>query len=207
MNEMGQVSVAPKTPPRRVIVFSGHMVDMPDRSPPRFPASKEEAVRRGLARQLDAWEVGQGDLAISGAARGGDLLFAELCAGRGAEVWLFLPRAEEEFLEESVRLPGGHWEERFRRICAHPSVRRFFQHELSRNAHNGLDVHARNNLWIIEMARSLAPSPDRILALLVWDEKPTGDGPGGTSDFVSRVLRLGGEVAPPVNPTKLPAGS
>ncbi|HYR57952.1 MAG TPA: hypothetical protein VEO95_04960, partial [Chthoniobacteraceae bacterium] len=160
---------------------------------------------RRLATQLDAWEVGPGDLAITGAARGGDMLFAELCADRGAEVWLFLPRPEEDFLEESVRLPEGHWEERFRSLCAHPRVRRFFQHEYLDEDREGLGVHARNNLWLIEAARALAPSPDRIHALLVWDEKSTGDGPGGTSDFVSRVRQLGGEVAPPVNPTKIPA--
>lgn len=199
------VPAVPKRPPERILVFSGHMIDAPDRPAPRFPPEKEKAVERRLAEQLQMRGVGAGDLAITGAARGGDMLFAELCAKRGAEVWLFLPRPEEEFLDESVRLPGGGWEERFRNLCAQPSVRRFFQHEHLREDREGLGVHARNNLWMIEAARALAPSPERIIALLVWDEKPTGDGPGGTSDFVARVQRMGGEVAPPINPTKLSA--
>ncbi len=200
------VPAAPSTPPRRVIIFSGHMIDAPDRTPPRFPPAKEKAVRWRLAEQLELWKVGPDDLAITGAARGGDMLFAELCAERGAEVWLFLPRPEEEFLEESVRLPSGRWEERFDALCAHPRVRRFFQHEQLDEDREGLGVHARNNLWIIEAARALAPSPDGLHALLVWDEKPTGDGPGGTSDFVTRVLQLGGHVAPPINPTTITKG-
>jgi hypothetical protein len=204
-SENEAVPATPETPPRRLIIFSGHMIDAPGRATPRFPPEKEEAARRRIAAQLDAWEVGKDDLAISGAARGGDLLFAEECAARGAEVWLFLPRPVEAFLDESVRLPGARWEERFHALCAQPRVRRFFQHEHLGAGSDELDVHARNNLWIIEAARALAPSTDEIYALLVWDEKPAGDGPGGTSDFVSRVQRLGGKVAPPINPAKLPA--
>ena len=40
-------------------------------------------------------------------------------------------------------------------------------------------------------------------ALIVWDEKPRGDGPGGTSDFQQKVCHLGGQVEI-INPTKLP---
>lgn len=194
----------PETPPQRVIIFSGHMVDASGRPAPRFPPSKENRVRERLAAQLEAWQAGPGDLAISGAARGGDLLFAELCAGRGAETWLLLPRPEEEFLAESVRLPGGGWEGRFHALCAQPGVRRFFQAEHLGQNSAGLDVHARNNLWIIDTARALAPAPERILALMVWDEQLTGDGPGGTSDFAAQVRQAGGKLAQPINPTKLP---
>jgi hypothetical protein len=181
------------------------MIDAPDRAEPRFPPAKEAVVRRGIERQLEAWEIGGADLAITGAARGGDILFAELCVERGAELWLFLPRPEAEFLEESVRLPGGGWEARFRTLCEQPRVRRFFQYEHLAEDGKGLDVHARNNLWMIAAASALAPSPECIHALTVWDEKPTGDGPGGTSDFVARVRQLGGVVAAPVNPRKLTA--
>jgi hypothetical protein len=204
-NEQPAVLPTPGMKPRRILVFSGHMIDAPDRPTPRFPADKEHAVRRRMAEQLDAWQIGREDLAISGAARGGDLLFAELCADRGAEVWLFLPRPEEAFLEESVRLPGGQWEERFRDLCRRPAVRRFFQHEHLRGEAGEQGVHARNNLWMLETARALAASPEQIHALLVWDEQPTGDGPGGTSDFVARVRSIGGHVAHPINPATLPS--
>src|SRR5688572_447415 len=84
----------------KVAVFSGHMIDAPGRKTPRFPPEKEGAVRERLARQLEEWKIGPGDLAICGGAQGGDMLFAEVCADRKAEVWLLLPLPEGDFLEE-----------------------------------------------------------------------------------------------------------
>ena len=52
-------------------------------------------------------------------------------------------------------------------------------------------------------ARREAGDPRKIHALLVWDEKPTGDGPGGTSDFQEKVCHLGGHLEI-INPTRLP---
>jgi hypothetical protein len=49
---------------------------------------------------------------ICGGARG-DMLFAEASLELGAEVWLLLPLAEDEFLERSVRLPDSNWEQRY----------------------------------------------------------------------------------------------
>ena len=68
---------------------------------------------------------------------------------------------------------------------------------------NDVSIYARTNLWIIDTARAEAVDPTRIYALLVWDEKSTGDGPGGTSDFQQKICDLGGEVEI-INPTKLP---
>jgi hypothetical protein len=44
--------------------------------------------------------------------------------------------------------------------------------------------------------------PKNLYALLVWDEKPTSDGLGGTADCAMRVKRLGGRTKI-INPTKL----
>jgi hypothetical protein len=202
MKSLGQSTFSPpaqpETPIRRVAIFAGHMIDAADRPSPRFPAQNESRVRARLAEQLSAKSIGPGDLAISGVARGGDLLFAELCAECGAELWLFLPMPENEFLDESVRLPGTDWEARFHAIGKRPRVRRFFQHEQV-EFDDDLTVHARNNLWMIETARRLAPSPDRLLGFMVWNGK-TGDGPGGTVDFAERVQQLGGDLAPPIDP-------
>ena len=40
------------------------------------------------------------------------------------------------------------------------------------------------------------------VAFRILAEQPTGDGPGGTSDFASRIERLGARLAV-VNPTRL----
>ena len=194
-----------KSEPRfkKILIASGHMIDKPDRSEERFPARKEGVVREHIARQLEQWSVGEGDLAICGGARGADILCAELCADRGAEVWLFLALPEDEFLEASVRLPDSDWETRFYTLRARESVKTFQQLERLKSPPNDASVFARNNIWMINTARVEANDPKNLYAVLVWDEKPTGDGPGGTSDFASRVRRLGGHLAPIVNPTQL----
>jgi hypothetical protein len=188
---------------KRVVVFSGHMIDKPDRVEERFPPRKEAAVRDRIATQLDSWNIGAGDLAMCGGANGGDTLFAELCVERGAEVWLFLALPESEVLEESVRLPDSDWEQRFFDLLGREGVKVFRQVERLKSPPKGTSVFARNNLWIVNTARVEANVPRNLYAMLVWDEKPTGDGPGGASDFVERVKRLGGRLAPIINPTKL----
>jgi hypothetical protein len=186
----------------KVVVSSGHMIDRPDRPEERFPPRKEGVVQERIAEQLQAWGVGAGDLAICGGARGGDILFAELCADRGAEVWLFLALHEGEFLEKSVRLPDSDWEQRFFALRDREDVKVSLQIERLKSPPKGTSVFSRNNLWIINTARVEANDPKDLYAVLVWDEKPTGEGPGGTSDFAARVKQLGGRLAI-INPTKL----
>jgi hypothetical protein len=198
-----------KSEPRfqKVFLASGHMIDLPDRVAKglgeRFPPSKEDLVRQRIARQLDVWGVGVNDLAICGGARGTDILFAELCADRGAEVWLFLALPEAEFLEASVRLADSNWEDRFFALRKREGVKIFLLSERLESPPEPEEVFARNNLWMIDSALVEANDPKNLYALMVWDEKPTGDGPGGTSDFAVRVKKLGGHLAPIINPTKL----
>lgn len=199
-----------KSEPRfkRIVVASGHMIDAPDRVKKglgkRFPPQKEGIVRERISKQLKSWKIGKGDLAICGGARGTDILFAELCADSGAEVWLFLALEEGEFLTESVRLPNSDWQDRFYNLKNRKDVVQvFWQHERLKSAPKGASVFSRNNLWMINTARVEANDPKNLYAVLVWDEKPTGDGPGGTSDFAARIKELGGHLAPIINPTKL----
>jgi len=198
-----------KSEPRfkKVVLASGHMIDLPDRVAKglgeRFPPAKEDLVSERIAKQLEVWGIGAHDLAICGGARGTDLLFAELCADRGAEVWLFLALPEAEFLEASVRLADSNWEDRFFALRNRESVNIFLQSERLKSPPQPAVVFSRNNLWMINTARVEANDPNNLYALLVWDEKPTGDGPGGTSDFAVRVKKLGGHLAPTINPTRL----
>jgi hypothetical protein len=188
---------------RKVVVASGHMIDGPERKEARFPATKEPPVKERIGKQLDNWKIAEGDLTICGGARGADILFAEASADRGAEVWVMLPLAEPEFLEASVRLPDSDWEDRYYNLRDRENVKLFFQPDRLKAPPKGVSVFARNNLWMINTARVLADDPARLYALLVWDENPTGDGPGGTSDFAVRIKKLGGRLAPIINPTKL----
>ncbi len=110
----------------KVIIGSGHMIDLPGRPTPRFPPENEKGVRTALATVLDGWEIGPVDLALTGGARGADILFAELCLDRGATVRLVLALPEEEFLTSSVRLEGSDWEERY--IAIRGRCELWFQH-------------------------------------------------------------------------------
>lgn len=183
---------------QKVAICSGHMIDKPGRAEPRFPHTKEPAVRAAIEAQLDAWEIGAGDLAVCSGARGADILFAEACLARGAYVRLLLAKEVEEFVEDSVRLEKSDWVERFDRLRERCEVAtlperpaRTAQPDATAEALRDIDVYAQTNLWIIDTARAAAPASEAIYALLVWDEKPTGDGPGGTSDFAERVRHLG----------------
>jgi tetratricopeptide (TPR) repeat protein len=193
-----------KSAPRfsKVVIGSGHMIDRPDRKDERFPSSKEALVKDLIAAQLAKWDITKGDLAICGAAQGADMLFAELCADRGAEVWLMVPLPEPEFLEQSVRLPDSSWEDRYFALSRRDGVKTFSQLDRLKAPPKGASVFARNNSWMINTARVETSDPKNLYALLVWDEKPTGDGPGGTTDCAMRVKGLGGRTKI-INPTKL----
>ncbi len=195
----------------RVFLCSGHMIDLPDRETSRFPPVKEEAVRARMAEQLDAWRLGPGDLALSGGARGADLLFAELAAQRGAHVRLLLPFEPERFVERSVELPASDWATRFANLHAAcnsetPENERYecrIQTEDLGPLPEGESPYERNNTWLVETATREAGRRRKIFVLLVWDERPSGDGPGGTSDLAARARPdLGAKVAV-VNPTQI----
>jgi hypothetical protein len=185
----------------KVIVCSGHMIDAPGRKEPRFPESKAELVREKIAWQLAQWKIGPRDLSICGGACGADIIFAEECLKRGAQLRLLLAQKVEDFVRASVRHAGEHWVRRFDVLRERAEVEILPQEPGS--SPNDISIYARTNLWIIEAARTVAAEASRIYALLVWDEKPTGDGPGGTSDFQKKVCQLGATLEI-INPTKLP---
>ncbi len=191
----------------KTLVFSGHMIDRPDREKPRFPPSKENIVAQKLASQLQAWNIGKDDLAICGGACGGDILFAEACINLGAAVKLYIPLPETEFIDRSVYIANTDWEKRYHKLSNHPQVSKEYLQDYQEKLPDeeklpkDISVFARNNLWIIDTAKKITSSGN-LYALLVWDEKPVGDGPGGTSDFAHKIQESGGHIAI-INPTKL----
>jgi len=189
----------PGDPPARDIVCSGHLIDVPGRKMARFPPRKEETVRLPIAKQLARWNAGADDMSICGGACGADILFAEACLERGARVLLLIPLPEDAFVKRSVAFADADWEARYRALRVRCETR--FQHEALGPPAEGENVFERNNLWCLDTARALVPF-DRVHAILVWDEKPTGDGRGGTSDFAARVAEGGGRVTV-INPTRL----
>jgi hypothetical protein len=55
----------PRKSPGKVFLFSGHMIDTPDRPVPRFPPDKENLAADRIGEALDGLGAGPNDLAIA----------------------------------------------------------------------------------------------------------------------------------------------
>jgi len=177
--------------PRQVFLFSGHMIDRPDRAEPRFPPDKEPVAAAAIARQLDALGAGPQDLAICGGACGGDLLFAAACLERGLSLRLHLPFDEPTFLHTSVSFAGEAWPDRYFRVKAHPQTRRLIMPEELGPPPKGTDPYVRANRW--QFYTALAHGPERVRFICLWDGKED-DGPGGTKYMYDTVRQYAGQV-------------
>ena len=104
--------------PRQVLLFSGHPVDAPDRSTPRFPHDKVPLAEAAIAKALDDLGAGPDDLAFTEGASGGDLIFAEACLTRGVKLQLLQPFPEPDFIERSVAPAEGDWPSRYYAVKA-----------------------------------------------------------------------------------------
>ena len=186
--------------PRQVILFSGHMVDGPDREEPRFPESKTDAARRRICGILEQLGPSRGDLAISGAACGGDLLFAQACLERGLRVELRVPMLENEFLDASVNFAGAHWSDLYDRVKAHPNSKIFVLPQELGLTQPGVNPFERNNLWMLYSA--LAHGVPKVTGVLLWDRKPA-DGPGGTQHMHDLIAKLTGHKPIVIDPVTL----
>jgi len=185
----------------KTFLFAGHMVDRADRPAPRFPASKVDAARAAIRRALADAGAQPGDLAISGAACGGDLLFLEACLERfGMDAELHQPMTDAEFIGESVSFAGRQWEELYRRLSRHDKVTKLVLPDELGPTPNGMSVHARNTLWLVYSA--ISHRADRLHAILLWDGGG-GDGPGGTRHMADELERLTGRKPTVIDPATL----
>lgn len=166
--------------PPTVVLASGHMIDAPGRTPPRFPPEQEGRVTVQVGRALDEWGVGPDTTVVTGGARGADLIVAEQGRKRGARVIVCLALGQEEFERRSVELPGSDWVDRFRAVLEGADVRYLAEQA---GVVPGDDVFARVNRWMVEVATGLDRQPH---AVIVWDGRQ-GDGPGGTRDLVRQL--------------------
>ena len=159
----------------RIGLFTGHMLDRPDRAAPRFPAALEETVRAEIEACVERRDVRIGYCSL---ACGGDMLFAESVLKRGGEVHIFLPFNIEEFIKSSVRLiPRDDLVERFHRVLDNAASVRIL------NEHGDPDDGAAYDFCNRVLAGSAILKSQflgmDIAPILLWDGK-RGDGGGGT---------------------------
>jgi tetratricopeptide (TPR) repeat protein len=181
--------VAKPAEPPRVVLFSGHMVDRPDRPRPRFPESKAAAAGQRIAAELDRLGAGRGDLGVAQAASGGDLLFAQACLARGMRLEIHLPQQEPDFLRNSVSFAAAHWQDDYDAVKTHPDTQfRIMPDDLG-PAPEGVDIYDRCNRWTLYSA--LSNGLAKVSYVTLWDGNP-GDGPGGAQHMVELVRKLTG---------------
>ena len=87
-------AAAARAAPRQTILFTGHMVDAPDRAGAALSGDARRRRRASHRRPRSTRSApGPDDLALTQGAAGGDLLFAEACLARAVPLRLLLPLA------------------------------------------------------------------------------------------------------------------
>ena len=175
--------------PRNILLFSGHMIDVPGRPAARFPPQAVPLADRAIATKLDELQAGPQDVAICGGACGGDLLFATAALRRGVQLEIYLPFDEATFLASSVDFAGHEWRERFEQAKSRSVV-----HVLPADGSpltSSANPYEANNRRMLDRARAFAGA--RLQFICLWNGTG-GDGPGGTAGMMQAVQRLGGAV-------------
>jgi hypothetical protein len=90
---------------RNVVAFDGHRI-YADHDP-------ETRLGREMDLLLEQLAVGIG---VGSLACGADILWSEALHRRGAELHLFIPGSDRDFVEESVAPGGGSWVKRYREL-------------------------------------------------------------------------------------------
>jgi hypothetical protein len=171
-------------PPNTVALFSGHMIDAPDRKTPRFPWDKESVAAAAISDALSQIGVARGDLAVCGGACGGDLLFAEACLALEMRLEIYIPFDEPPFLANSVDFAGGNWHDRYLAVKSKATLH-VMPNELG-PLPAGENAYERNNRWMLE--RAARYGDERIAFISLWNGQG-GDGPGGAHHFMDEVRR------------------
>lgn len=174
--------------PRQVLVFSGHMVDAPDRPVPRFPLDKIAIVAEEISHVLDDLGVNHDDLALTQGAGGSDLIFAGQCQSRNVTLQFLQPFPEPEFIVRSVLTSQGNWLDRYNAIR-----KKMDQPVLCMPEHifEGENPFEACNLWLLNTA--LAYGPEKVRFICLWNGE-SGDGAGGTAHMVEQVKKSAGAV-------------
>ncbi len=177
--------------PRKVFLFSGHMIDSPERKIARFPPQKESIAAKAILKQLKKLGAGPKDLAICGGACGGDLLFAEAALSLNLHLELRLPFGIAEFIQNSVSFAGDKWRDRFYQVKDNPDTSLLIMPDELGNLAKNSNPYERNNLW--QLYSALSWGIEKVHCICLWDGKG-GDGLGGTRHMHNSIKQRSGQV-------------
>ena len=175
--------------PRQILLFSGHMIDAPDRPVPRFPLNKATIAEAEIRKALDNLGTNHEDLALTQGASGGDLIFAECCQAKNVNIQFLQPFTEQTFIEQSVTHSEGDWLNRYLAVKQKTAiqVRAMPEAFLIDNC----NPYEACNEWLLETA--LEYGADKVRFICLWNGEG-GDGAGGTAHMVEQVKKSGGSV-------------
>lgn len=182
---------------RKYILFTGHMIDKPDRRGERFPKRKEAAVKEKIKDEIikEKNRLGENALltGIAGGACGGDILFHEICEEMGIQSEIYLALRRDQFIAESVAFAGPEWIDRFDRLYNKlPHHVLFQKKELPKSTtKENLSIWEHANLWMLHSA--LVAGGINMLLIALWDGKG-GDGAGGTEHMVKEAGEKGAKT-------------
>jgi class 3 adenylate cyclase len=172
-----------------VAVFSGHLIDHPDRASTRFPQALEAGVRRQLTEVLGRHNIGFG---YASAANGGDILFLEVLQDIGAEQSVVLPYNRAQFLADSVDfVPGTNWAERYWAALDRAATVTIASEQ--RMLGGAMSYEYGFQLLDGTAAVRAEELDTRLVCVAVWDGQE-GDGPGGTAASIDYWRRAGREI-------------
>lgn len=182
------------------LLFTGHRVDAPGRTPPRFPIEKEAAAKAAIKAKVQSliaanpksWK------AITAAANGGDILFLEVCQELGIPAAIYLIIPKDDFAAASVVSPTADWVSRFNTQLRRPDVV-VREYQSSKTLPRWLGdrpdytVWERANLWMFYNAVTQSTGDVALVAL--WNGEG-GDGPGGTRHMFELAQSRGAAIYP-----------
>ncbi|NJM68851.1 MAG: hypothetical protein HC862_00775 [Scytonema sp. RU_4_4] len=185
-----------------VVALAGRRIDAPNTQKPSFPLANTEKVRRCISELFTKHKV---SILVCSAACGADLLALEVAGELGLRRRIVLPFERDRFREISVTDRPGNWGALFDLICS--EVEAAGDLVILDTSDQDEAAFLAANQAIIDEAQSLASSTndhitgensfeDKILAVIVWDGKPRGQGAADmTAEFMQEGRRQGFPLA------------
>ena len=163
-----------------IITLAGRRIDAPDATVPRFPLARSAVVRERILTLLREQHA---TALVSAAACGADLLALNAAGELGIRRYVVLPFSRERFRALSVVDRPGEWGTLFDQIIS--DVEAAGDLLLLNETQENTAALVRTNKAILNRAQALVheavkvnanASPPAVLAVIVWDGQPRGEG-------------------------------
>lgn len=173
---------------KHYLLFSGHLIDRPDRVQKRFPEENEEFLKSEIKKCLLKIKNNNNAklFGIAGGACGGDILFQEICDELQIPTIIYLALPPNEFRKESVSYAGKNWDIRFDGLLKRKPYK-----VLLKTNNNQQNIWESTNVWMLEDA--LKEGGDHVTLVALWDNKE-GDNKGGTKHMLDIAKNAGVKI-------------